>query len=190
MTTAFPDHPSKCMTDHILEVGGTLTVIAGEHHITIARGGRGEGLGVMDERGAWLPPLGDDEPTRNVFEVEEWHPAFSDDGAGEDHIADAIDGTDPDTTDGTARELMEYAMELSRLHPLFPSLLLLKARLPRCGIRDVAQRLCRNKSQTAALLRELAKARPNLKPIAEAGTYNVIKAQRRRRRRERGADAS
>jgi CheY-like chemotaxis protein len=170
-----------------LDAGGTLTITAGGHRLQLVRDSRGH-MGIMDDRGAWCPPLGDDTPTRYSFEVQPENPAYTDGGQGAGAIRQGADTEPIDADTGSARQLLEYAIALSRLHPLFPSLLLLKLMMPQLGIRELARKVTRSKTQTAELLRQLALARPNLKHIAEAGQFNILKAQRRRRRREAGRD--
>ncbi len=170
------------MTQHILEPGAVIEIQAGEHRLVIARGGRGVGIGVCDERGAWLPPPVDD-PNRVTFAVDEARPEWTDGGAGAD-AARGLDDADQ-IPDRDPREAMRFLYEASQRHALLPTLLLAATFDPSASIRKIAAAIGRGRSYTAELVDGIRKTHPTIW-AALAGRKQSVKAQQARRRRERG----
>ncbi len=171
------------MTRHILEPGGQLEIQAGEHTLTVARGGRGVGLGVCDERGAWTPPPVEDQ-NRITFEVDPNHPAYSDAGAGASPARGLDDGGEV-VPSRDPREAMRFLYEASQRHPLLPTLSLVATFEPSAGIRAIAAAIGLGHSYTAELVDGIRKDHPQVW-FALSGKRQSSRAQRARRKRERG----
>lgn len=92
--------------------------------------------------------------TSQSFPVIETHPALSDHGRQAEAMLDDLDGPEPDPAPDLA-ELVLWLRDQTDLHPLAPSIIVLKASEPGLTVRALARRLRCSKSLVAKIIHRL-----------------------------------
>lgn len=167
-----------------LEPDRAATINAGPHTIRIVRDRAGH-VGVEDSRGAWCPPI--DTTPKHTFEVVDNHPLNGDGGQQARELVAKLDGVGADLP-GDAPTLIAYLAELVRVHPMAPSLVLVKLYRPHMSIRELARTLRLGKSAVAQAVRKLSKHDRRLARLVVGPSSTASEGQRRRRLRERAVN--
>lgn len=169
-------------SDVLLHPGESLTVKAGEHTLQIIRDSRGH-TGVMDGRGAWMPPL--NETSDQSFPVIENHPAHSDNGEQAKAMIAEVDGEAGDALPGDVEGVIGYLSNIVRVHPLGPAIILLKVERPHLSIREMTAGMRIQRTALSEAIRKLVRHDGRLGRLLLGHSTNASAAQQKRRRRER-----